>query len=693
MQLKMRLLSETIFSSGEGVGNIIDIDVVYDEMGIPIIPSKRIKGVLREYAEELCSYNILNRDKFNRIFGIPGSSQPASLKLSNGYIKDYKEIKSLIKLINSKKENDIYLPAELVIKSFTSEFSQTAIEDGVAKEKSLRTLRALKKGLEFYFDIDLEDDLIDDFKKVCKVSRHFGLSRSRGFGNIKLTLINTNKEKEKPLDNIKTTDRINFYIKADEPLVLYDPTYGINRSLSYIPGSSINGFFAGMYIKKFGTDDDFYDIFINGKVKFLNAYPEGSLPTPFSLMRKKDSDKIYFMDDEKQAEKVKKENIQTKEFGHEFITFKDGKPKGIDTNMTAVYHHRRPEDKSIGSPTKEDGEFFQFEVIDKNQRFLSMIEGEEKLLSKLLSTIPQKGVSHIGKSKTAQYGKIHFKWEEGNLRFEKIKWKKDSSIVVYFYTDAIILNENGFNSTKTEDIKRNIAEILGENEIEVKKAFINEKIVGGYLSIWNLPKIQKVAISSGSIVKLKNNSDRDIEIDNENFYIGIRNSEGYGRLIALPNTQDLSAIFSQKASQEEQNIKPRINRYIKETLINYCINNEVNKNLSKINLNRLNISNHLISRTMEIILLSNSAKTLNEKLSSFKEKAAEQLKEIKDILKLTINTKENSILVNSDWNNFINEKLKDIPVKIEETDFIYYKRYALAILKYLLYANKSKGAQ
>ena len=141
MILQMTLLSETIFSSGEGVGNIVDINVVYDEMGIPYIPSKRIKGVLREYGEELMKYGEISQKSFEKIFGRSGSKDPALLKLSNGYLENYESFRETIQYINSLNKSDIKLKPEYVADYFTLELSQTAIEDGAAKEKSLRTLR------------------------------------------------------------------------------------------------------------------------------------------------------------------------------------------------------------------------------------------------------------------------------------------------------------------------------------------------------------------------------------------------------------------------------------------------------------------------------------------------------------------------------------------------------------------------
>ena len=52
MRIKIKLLSDLCTCSGETYNSIVDMDVVYDENGIPYIPAKRIKGCIREAALE-----------------------------------------------------------------------------------------------------------------------------------------------------------------------------------------------------------------------------------------------------------------------------------------------------------------------------------------------------------------------------------------------------------------------------------------------------------------------------------------------------------------------------------------------------------------------------------------------------------------------------------------------------------------
>jgi len=45
--LEIKLLSATCPGSGEGWAGIVDTDIITDSSGLPFIPGRRIKGILR----------------------------------------------------------------------------------------------------------------------------------------------------------------------------------------------------------------------------------------------------------------------------------------------------------------------------------------------------------------------------------------------------------------------------------------------------------------------------------------------------------------------------------------------------------------------------------------------------------------------------------------------------------------------
>lgn len=186
----VKLLSDTLIGSGQGFGVLIDSDVVFDDSGIPYIPARRIKGLLRESAEELNNTALYkNSLDINSIFGISGGDQTISF-FSDLKIEGSDKLTPWLNYIYKSHLNS-FINAESVREYYTKTRTQTAIEDrkddaefGTAKKNSLRTVRVLNKGLKFTGKIQTDYDkefLINTAKNL----KWLGTKRNRGFGNVK----------------------------------------------------------------------------------------------------------------------------------------------------------------------------------------------------------------------------------------------------------------------------------------------------------------------------------------------------------------------------------------------------------------------------------------------------------------------------------------------------------------------------
>jgi len=210
--MELILESPCLIGSGEGFGSLIDSDIVFDELGIPYIPAKRVKGCLRDSAIEVCEMfsqsgikifdlsqeNSDNKFKIvSKVFGKPGSQYNAPVYFSNLIIRDYEELAKWLKYLG-KKYNDIF-NRESIINQYTEIRQQTSIdeESGTAKKHSLRTIRVAKRGLIFEGTIDFEEEGEDMIKLIyfaCENFRRFGTKRNRGLGKVKCELYeNKNK--------------------------------------------------------------------------------------------------------------------------------------------------------------------------------------------------------------------------------------------------------------------------------------------------------------------------------------------------------------------------------------------------------------------------------------------------------------------------------------------------------------------
>ncbi|BCB96589.1 hypothetical protein JZK55_15110 [Dissulfurispira thermophila] len=203
LTIRIDLISPTLIGSGTGFGSIIDSDIVFDETGIPSIPSKRIKGLLRDSAHEMmdalsaAKIKWLSPEIIEQTFGRPGDEKPAPVYFSDLTIKDYESVKKWLDYLS--KEFNTYINSHGIMNFFTEIRQQTSIDEtkGTAEEHSLRTLRTAKKGLTFIGTIDIETDSEETIKLLflaAKNLRHMGTKRTRGYGAVRCSLLEGDRE-------------------------------------------------------------------------------------------------------------------------------------------------------------------------------------------------------------------------------------------------------------------------------------------------------------------------------------------------------------------------------------------------------------------------------------------------------------------------------------------------------------------
>ncbi|HOV91200.1 MAG TPA: RAMP superfamily CRISPR-associated protein [Syntrophorhabdaceae bacterium] len=210
--LKISFLSRAVIASAEGYGAVVDTDIMFDDLGIPYIPARRIKGCLRDSAIEVLDMlsqagigDLINLgfqnskdDKFrydivNELFGVPGMDTVSSISFTNLYIKDYGSVRQWLEYLMESKDSRAFISRDAVTSYYTELTQQTAIDEstGTAKKHSLRTTRCVKSGVEFYGEIKVACESSDYETLLCLSAMNFrfiGSMRTRGFGRVECSI-------------------------------------------------------------------------------------------------------------------------------------------------------------------------------------------------------------------------------------------------------------------------------------------------------------------------------------------------------------------------------------------------------------------------------------------------------------------------------------------------------------------------
>ncbi|MBF0103542.1 MAG: hypothetical protein HQK77_21805, partial [Desulfobacterales bacterium] len=219
---------------------------------------------------------------------------------------------------------------------------------------------------------------------------------------------------------------IRYKITTLSPIVISSKAGDMNRVTTerYIPGTSVLGILANQIIMKKNlsdahTDKDFYNWFLNGKLKISHAYictkdkydkDVPYVPVPFSIQKEKNDDKtiynLLYMDDEnlKDIQTKSIDSFCVPNFFYEKVGNDRLQTKTVETSLN--FHHARDREKGVS----KQGIIFNYESIAPNQIFEGHILGESAELQKLLELTDEKKPCYVGRSKNAQYGKILFEW-------------------------------------------------------------------------------------------------------------------------------------------------------------------------------------------------------------------------------------------------------------------------------------------
>jgi len=165
MKYKIEFFDFWHLGSGVSAGAALDALVVKDADGLPYVPAKTIKGVLREMVE------VIDNEKAKVIFGQEGSNQAKSY-FSNATLQE--------------KEKQVLIAEPSLKKHLYDKITSTKIdkESGLALDKTLREIEVVVP-LTLYGEIECDDEEV--LNKAMQMIKQIGLNRNRGLGRCQIS--------------------------------------------------------------------------------------------------------------------------------------------------------------------------------------------------------------------------------------------------------------------------------------------------------------------------------------------------------------------------------------------------------------------------------------------------------------------------------------------------------------------------
>ena len=365
-----------------------------------------------------------------------------------------------------------------------------------------------------------------------------------------------------------------FNLVLQEPLLATqansaEPNSSISHS--YIPGSMIRGALVGRFVKKYkvsdlANDETGYDMFLSGKVRFLNAYlfqGERLLPKPMSWLVEKGQESdletmIYDFAIDAETPELERPKAPAGEFVH----------YGADhVWLTSPIRHVQVHNASTEPGRKAAGtsQVYRYDALAAEQTFQAVILADDEVDLTPLTRLLSQTHFVLGRSSTGGYGlvKVEIIKESSSWQEYEVETAPDNYYVITCLSDLILRDENGQLSASL----RHALNLPATVEV---MAFQKLHLVGGFNNKWGLPLPQAMAIQAGSVFRIaKDAVTEDVLLSYVQRGIGERTIEGFGRIALNLHTQKTQ--YRTKRPSESPEIPPKLSdssRELAKTMAN-----------------------------------------------------------------------------------------------------------------------------
>lgn len=183
--IEMTLLADAVFGNGLSIPGGEDIATQMDDQGFPYLKGNTLKGMFREELINLLGWTGKDEKETDEtvctLMGEGGSEQ-----LDETRKVRFSDLVINPELRKTVEEETDDLAEHIAMFTYTRDF--TSLEDGMAKEGSLRQCRTVKSGLHFYGTCYCAKEDAELVKEVLSLIRWVGTMRNRGFGKVSIVV-------------------------------------------------------------------------------------------------------------------------------------------------------------------------------------------------------------------------------------------------------------------------------------------------------------------------------------------------------------------------------------------------------------------------------------------------------------------------------------------------------------------------
>ena len=172
----------TFFSSwhcGSGLAAGADTDelVIKDRDGLPYVPGRTVKGLLREAAAMLAQFMDVPEESDHRLFGQGGDSDGFGCRSDVSFTNATLD----------KGERDAIISQQLTPHLYRSVASTAIGADGIAKDHSLRKVETTLPCCVYGTVMNVDERDVEVLTHAFRWLKRMGLGRNRGYGRCEIT--------------------------------------------------------------------------------------------------------------------------------------------------------------------------------------------------------------------------------------------------------------------------------------------------------------------------------------------------------------------------------------------------------------------------------------------------------------------------------------------------------------------------